>query len=200
MRGNVLILSEDATFARMLELELVAMQFSVAVNTAPAARKSDLILVDLDSASVPEKAGDGTRIVGFTRLFDVSGLDASRRCSLILHRPFQMRILREEVELLDITAQEREQQKGNILKIVLDGNTLTIGEKELSLRPKEAAIMSYLIANRGATVSREALSGIVGESSTNKTDVHICYLRRKIATVSERPIIKTVRGKGYKID
>ena len=202
MRGNILILSEDAVFARMLELELAAMHFSVVVNSAPTQRKNDLILVDLDSVSVPQKAGDGARIVGFTRLFDVSGLDASRRCSMILHRPFQMRILREEVALLNVTTQERERPKGekSNLEVILDGNTLTIDDKQLTLRPKEVAVMSCLLANRGATVPREELSSIIGESSTNKTDVHICYLRRKIATVTERSVIKTVRGRGYKID
>ncbi len=202
MRGNILILSEDAVFARMLELELAAMHFSVVVNSAPTQRKNDLILVDLDSVSVPQKAGDGARIVGFTRLFDVSGLDASRRCSMILHRPFQMRILREEVALLNVTTQERERPKRekSDLEIILDGNTLTIDDKQLTLRPKEAAVMSCLLANRGTTVPREELSSIIGESSTNKTDVHICYLRRKIATVTERSVIKTVRGRGYKID
>lgn len=200
MRGNVLILSQDAIFARMLELELEAMHFSVAVNSAPAGRQNDLILVDLDSASIPRKVGEA-RIVGFTRHFEVSALDAERRCSMILHRPFQMRVLREEVALLDATAEEREGQKGaENLEITLKGNILTLGEKALTLRPKESAVMSCLLANRGTAVSREQLSAIIGESETNKTDVHVCYLRRKIATHTDRPIIKTVRGKGYKID
>jgi hypothetical protein len=200
MRGNVLILSQDAIFARMLELELEAMHFSVALNSAPAGRQNDLILVDLDSASIPRKVGDA-RIVGFTRHFDVSLLDAERRCSMILHRPFQMRVLREEVALLDATAEEREEQKGaENLEITLKGNILTLGEKALTLRPKEATVMQALLVNRGTAVSREQLSAIIGESETNKTDVHVCYLRRKIATHTDRPIIKTVRGKGYKID
>lgn len=202
MRGNILILSEDATFARMLELELEAMHFSVAVNAAPTARENDLILVDLDSASIPQKAGESARIVGFTRHFEVSQLDAERRCSMILHRPFQMRVLREEVALLDATAQEREQRKENKndLEIVLNGNVLTLGQVTLTLRPKETAVMSALLSRRGATVSREELSSLIGESSANKTDVYVCYLRRKVSAVTERPIIKTIRGKGYKID
>ncbi len=202
MRGNILILSEDATFARMLELELEAMHFSVAVNSAPTARQNDLILVDLDSVSIPEKTGDSARIVGFTRHFEVSALDTERRCSMILHRPFQMRILREEVALLNVTTQEREHGKGekNGCEMTLNGNTLTLGKATLTLRPKEAAVMSCLLANRGAVVSREMLATIIGESETNKTDVHVCYLRRKLATVSEKPIIKTVRNQGYRID
>ena len=202
MRGNILILCEDAVFARMLELELEAMQFSVAINSTPTSRENDLILVDLDSASIPQKAGKSTRIVGFTRHFEVSALDAKRRCSMILHRPFQMRVLREEVASIGIDAEEREQGRGdqNTLAISLEGNVLTLGEVTLTLRPKEATVMSALLAKRGAAVSREKLSSLLGESSTNKTDVHVCYLRRKIATVTDRPIIKTVRGKGYIID
>ena len=202
MRGNILILSEDAVFARMLELELEAMQFSVAINSSPTSRENDLILVDLDSATIPQKVGRSARIVGFTRHFDVSRLDAERRCSMILHRPFQMRVLREEVALLDTTAQERAcvKDKKRNLEIALEGNILTLGEAAVSLRPKETAVVSALLANRGEPVSREALSKVIGESSANKTDVHVCYLRRKIATVTERQIIKTVRGQGYKID
>ena len=200
MRGNILILSEDAVFARMLELELEAMRFSVQINSIANGRQNDIILVDLDSASIPQKMGDGARIVGFTRHFEVSSLDAERRCSMILHRPFQMRLLREEVALLDI-AEEREEQRGTENpEITLNGNTLTLGEKVVTLRPKEAKVMSCLLANRGTAVSREMLSNLIGESSTNKTDVHVCYLRRKIATVSEKSIIKTVRNQGYKIN
>ena len=201
MRGNILILSQDATFARMLELELVAMQFSVAVNSAPTGRQNDLVLVDLDSASIPKKVGESARIVGFTRRFEVSALDAERRCSMILHRPFQMRVLREEVSLIDATAEEREHKKGQAsTEMTLEGNTLTLDGTALTLRPKEAAVMSLLLANRTGAVTRETLAELIGESETNKTDVHICYLRRKIATVTDRPIIKTVRGKGYTID
>lgn len=202
MRGNILILCEDATFARLLELELAAMQFSVFVNSAPTARAFDVILVDLDSASIPQKAGKDVRMIGFTRHFEVSALDAERRCSMILHRPFQMRVLREEVATVNTNAQAEEERKAEkgAPEISLNGNLLMLEGIALTLRQKEAKVMSVLLANRKTTVSREALSQIIGESSTNKTDVYVCYLRRKIATVTDRPIIKTVRGKGYIID
>ena len=202
MRGNILILSEDAVFVRMLELELEAMQFSVEINSSPTSRENDLILVDLDSAAIPRKAGRDARIVGFTRRFEVSGLDAERRCSMILHRPFQMRVLREEVALLNANTQEREpvKEEKRGIEIALEGNILILGGETLVLRSKEMAVVSALLAKRGEPVSREELSKRIGESSTNKTDVYVCYLRRKIATVTERQIIKTVRGQGYKID
>ena len=138
MRGNILILSEDAVFVRMLELELEAMQFSVEINSSPTSRENDLILVDLDSAAIPRKAGRDARIVGFTRRFEVSGLDAERRCSMILHRPFQMRVLREEVALLNANTQEREpvKEEKRGIEIALEGNILILGGETLVLRSK----------------------------------------------------------------
>ena len=202
MSGNILILSKDSVFARMLELELKTMRFSVAVNASPTERHNHLILVDLDSATIPSKTGEGTRIIGFTRRFEVSGLDARRRCSMILHRPFQMHILREEVAHLSAAVDEREGNKvqQNAPTLKLSGNVLTCGEAELTLRPKEVAVISYLLENRGKPVSREELATRIGESTANKADVYVCYLRRKLATVTALPLIKTVRGKGYKID
>ena len=202
MRGNILILSEDAVFARMLELELVMMRFSVQIDPAPAAvRQADLILVDLDTASIPDKTAEGARIVGFTKRFEVSQIDAGRRCSMILHRPFEMRILREEVSLLDANAGEKENIKSHKKTgaLVLNGNTLSFGEDTVILRPKEAAVMTCLISNRSKAVSREEICSVIGESSANKADVYICYLRRKLATLTDLPVIRTVRGKGYKI-
>ena len=202
MRGNILILSEDAVFARMLELELAAMQFSVAINSSPASRANDLILVDLDSSTIPQKAKNDARIIGFTRHFEVSSLDAERRCSMILHRPFQMRILREEVANLNTSVQEKTTNTAarKDLSIHLEGDLLKVDDATLTLRPKEAVVMAALLNKRGKPVSREALSLLIGESSTNKTDVHICYLRRKLSMVTDRQIIKTVRGQGYQID
>lgn len=202
MSGNILILSKDSVFARMLELELKTMRFSVAVNASPTERHNRLILVDLDSAAIPSKTWEGTRIIGFTRRFEVSGLDARRRCSMILHRPFQMHILREEVAHLSAAVDEREESKiqQNAPTLKLSGNVLTCGEAELTLRPKEVAVISYLLENRGKPVSREELATRIGESTANKADVYVCYLRRKLATATALPLIKTVRGKGYKID
>jgi DNA-binding response OmpR family regulator len=38
-----------------------------------------------------------------------------------------------------------------------------------------------------------------GDSLTNLVDVYINYLRRKIDSGSDRPLIRTVRGVGYQV-
>jgi len=49
----------------------------------------------------------------------------------------------------------------------------------------------------GEPVSRERIAEGIGESSANKVDVYICYLRRKLEQVTGLRVIRTVRGKGY---
>ena len=50
MRHEVLILSQDDVFARMLQLELLAMGISVQISAQPVAgEEAELVLLDLDS-------------------------------------------------------------------------------------------------------------------------------------------------------
>ena len=69
----------------------------------------------------------------------------------------------------------------------------------MELRPKEFDLLAFLIQNRGAVLSRDALLesvwGYDYAGGTRTVDVHVAQLRRKLA----RPeLIRTVRGAGYK--
>lgn len=73
----------------------------------------------------------------------------------------------------------------------------------IELSPKEYALLEYLLRNPGHPVSRgdiiEQVWRMDGSALTNVVDVYINYLRRKIDSGSERPLIRTVRGVGYQI-
>ena len=92
MNESLLILSEDAVFSRMLELEFRMQRISVrALRRAEEGSTARVILVDLDTALPPSDC-DG-RVIGFTRSFSILASDPERRCSMILHRPFSMELL-----------------------------------------------------------------------------------------------------------
>ena len=197
-----MILSEDAVFARMLELEFCMMELSVCVRSDWQAHlNAEIVLVDLDSISLLQVETESAQIIGFTKLFDVSQLDPDRKCSMILHRPFEMRLLREEIEML--LGDEAPMRKrlthtiGTAPSLQLNGQELWYGEQSISLRNREAQVMELLLAHRANPVSREHICRVIGESSANKADVYVCLLRQKLATLSEKQLIKTVRGKGY---
>ena len=75
------------------------------------------------------------------------------------------------------------------------------GEKEVSLTPKEYALLEYLLRNVNRPLSRATLMehvwGIRFDPGTNVVDVFINSLRNKIDP--ERELIQTVRGVGYMI-
>ncbi|HKM65569.1 MAG TPA: response regulator transcription factor [Candidatus Acidoferrum sp.] len=77
------------------------------------------------------------------------------------------------------------------------------GGRAIDLSPKEYALLEFLLRNPGHPVTRasiiEEVWRIHGDSITNVVDVYINYLRRKIDTGADRPLIRTVRGVGYQI-
>jgi DNA-binding response OmpR family regulator len=88
----------------------------------------------------------------------------------------------------------------------LDAPTRTAvrGERRIALTAKEYALLEYLMQMAGTVVTREELLSNVWnltfDPGTKVIDVHIRFLRRKIDDGEAVPLIRTVRGFGYKID
>ncbi|TAN38463.1 MAG: response regulator transcription factor [Nitrospirae bacterium] len=89
------------------------------------------------------------------------------------------------------------------LRIDTIGHKVYSGEDEVPLRPKEYAVLIYLLKNKGKVISRaQMLSDIWGydfNPNTNFVDVHIKSLREKLAQHAATNIILSVRGVGYTI-
>lgn len=75
--------------------------------------------------------------------------------------------------------------------------------RAIELSPKEYALLEFLLRNPGRPVTRasiiEKVWRIHGGSITNVVDVYINYLRRKVDSGADRPLIRTIRGVGYQI-
>jgi DNA-binding response OmpR family regulator len=75
--------------------------------------------------------------------------------------------------------------------------------RAVELSPKEYALLEFLLRNPGRPVARAAIIEEVwrihGDSITNVVDVYINYLRRKIDSGADHPLIRTIRGVGYQI-
>ena len=200
MQTQVMILSSDAVFARMLAIEFELLRLRV-VCAAEAEEEmtAEVVLLDLDSA-MPPKSGAYRHMIGFTKRSATVGDASGRLCSLVLRRPFETRLLCDEVmSLLGEASRQGAQEVAKPLEGNRSSHAVRLPDgREVTLSPKEYAVFSLLLANRSKTVSRERIAAQIGESSSNKADVYICYLRKKIETASHRMIV-TVHGAGYRL-
>ncbi len=78
------------------------------------------------------------------------------------------------------------------------------GEDTIHLTPKEAALLSLLVARAGEVVTRGEIMRTIWNTDyvkdTRTLEVHVCWLRKKIEPVPQHPVyLQTVRGQGYRL-
>lgn len=77
------------------------------------------------------------------------------------------------------------------------------GEVEISLTPREFAVLEFLLRNSGDVVTKPQIMQSVWDEhfdgDANIVEVYIRYLRKKIDIPFGRRSIQTVRGVGYRI-
>lgn len=108
-----------------------------------------------------------------------------------------------------VTAAESAARFGDRGALRLAGRVLSGPAGARALSAQQAEILRMLLANRGATVTRDALFyAIWGRPPGRRSravDMHVTALRRHLAAVAAPapaagPPIATVRGRGYRLD
>ena len=80
--------------------------------------------------------------------------------------------------------------------------TVTVGEVQVDLPPKQYALLKYLLENKDRVLERELLLtriwGYDYEGEARAVDTHIRRLRDKLGSAAD--MIKTVIKSGYKLE
>ncbi len=123
-----------------------------------------------------------------------------------LSKPFSFEELHARLEALMRRPGEVNEDKVLVcgdLELDLDRRTARRGGRSLDLKPREFEMLAFLMRRQGKVVTRgmllEGLWDFQGEPQTNLIEVHISRLRRKIDGADEPPLIRTVRGLGYRL-
>lgn len=125
-----------------------------------------------------------------------------------LTKPFAMEEFLARVNAL---LRRRDRRFDEALQLAVADLTLDLVRHEASragrvieLTAKEFALLEYLMRHPGQALSRTQIVDSVWrydmEALSNVVDIYIHYLRDKIDQGFGRPLIKTVRGVGYKIE
>jgi two-component system copper resistance phosphate regulon response regulator CusR len=130
----------------------------------------------------------------------VTGLDNGGDDYMV--KPFALAELSARLRALLRRGKPREIRL-NVADLVMDivRRTVTRGGRRIDLRPKEYALLEYLMRNSDRPVTRsliiEHVWDIHFDSISNVVEVHINSLRHKIDREFSPPLIHTVRGVGY---
>jgi DNA-binding response OmpR family regulator len=90
------------------------------------------------------------------------------------------------------------------IHVNLTNRTVFNGEEEIQLTPREYQLLDLLIRNKGQVLSRDIIYdriwGYDAEVSMKTIDATVKLLRKKLNLSSEKDVIQSVRGVGYKLE
>lgn len=119
-----------------------------------------------------------------------------------IKKPFHFDELLERIKV-QLRPKSGEHSVFELGEITLNTETYQVhkGDQEISLTPKEFALLEYLIRNKGKVCRRtriiESVWDIHFEYNTGVIDVYINALRKKLMLSDKENYIQTVRGVGY---
>lgn len=217
---TILVVEDDVTIARFVELELQHAGFDVlraddgtAAIELVTQQEISLVILDLmlpgidglDVARYIRKRGLDLPILMLTARAEthdvVSGFEAG--ADDYLRKPFEIPELLSRVRAL------LKRTSSTSVPTVTEASGITVdterrlalqGGEPLDLTAKEFDLLSYLVMNAGRVIARdeilEAVWGAQRSTDSNVIEVFVCHIRNKIGDADNR-IIQTIRGVGY---
>lgn len=221
---SILVVEDDATVRDTLALNLRAEEYEVltAADGEDGLRQArelepDLVVLDV---MLPEL--DGLTVCRVLRresqvpiiLLTARGMETDKIIGLetgaddYIVKPFSLGEFLARVRAAlrrGRAARPENQLEAGDLRLDLIGRRAYLRDQELQLAPREFELLSTLIRNKGAVLTRDLLlasvwgENYVGDERT--VDVHIRWLRQKIEQDPSDPQhIVTVRGVGYRFE
>jgi two-component system response regulator ArlR len=218
--AKIVIIEDDATIARFVELELLHAGYDVSkfgdgesALSAIGELQPDLVLLDVmlpgaDGIAVARsirEMGLAVPILMLTARSEtqdvVMGFDAG--ADDYLRKPFEIPELLSRVRaLLKRTEQDRPGAQYKAANVEIDPSSrgVLVDGKPVNFTAKEYDLLAFLVANAGRVISRDEILETVWsgqhESDSNVIEVFVCHLRTKIGD-KDNQVIRTIRGVGY---
>ena len=215
---RVLVVEDDRSIARLLQLELEHSSLSVqcaydgpegldaAAEFEPAVVILDIMLPGLDGVGVLKRLrerGNGVPVVMLTARDAVPDKVHSLRLGAddYLTKPFSVEELLARLGAVLRRVEGDEMLRVADLEVDTASREVRRGERRIELTAREYELLEFMARNPRRVLSRSLLlSRVWGQESgveTNVVDVYVGYVRRKVDAAGETPLIRTVRGAGY---
>jgi len=221
--AKVLTIEDDAVTAREIVTELQSRgnQVDWVDNGAAGLKRAsggeydaitlDRMLPGLDGLAVVtalREAGVQTPVLMISALSDVDERVRGLRAGGddYLTKPFAPDEMVARIEVL--LRRQRTTERETLLRVAdleldLIARSARRGPHALELLPIEFRLLEFLVRNSDQVLTRtmifEAVWGYHFDPGTNIIDVHIGRLRKKVDPPGVVPLIRTVRGSGYRL-
>lgn len=222
-KERILLVEDDQEVAALVDAWLKRENFEVVyVDSAEAAlellqsEKFDAIIMDwilpsqngIDACKVYRQQGGTTPTLMLTTLTHADDVEASldAGCDDYLRKPFELRELSARLRALLRRPQEFNTFELKAREITLEtkGHKVFKNGEEVSLLPKEFALLRFLMLNKGIVFSPEELLDNVWASdamtSPASIRLYVMRLRKKIDVVGKPSLISNIHGVGYRFE
>ena len=131
----------------------------------------------------------------------VKGLDLGANDYLV--KPFDFDELLARIRAMTRSKAGNAHSLFTLADLTLDPatHTVTRAGQQISLLPKEFAILEYMMRNQGIVLTREQLENQIWNyeysGSSNNMDVYISRLRKKLDAGHDVKLLHTIRGVGW---
>ena len=173
-------------------IDLVILDIMMPVMDGVAACQAIREFSDVPILIVTAKSDEESEVLGF-----VCGADE------YISKPLKFPIFMARVRaLLKRSGAGKGKIEVNGIEIDPDAHTVKIDGSEINLTPREFELLLYIAQNKNVALSRQQILSSVwnfdyyGDART--VDTHIKNLRMKLG--EKGSILKTVRGRGYKLE
>ena len=180
------------SMASLLSLEAERMGVTYKVTSAPIKNASVYIA---DTTLGNEKRLDKERTVAINA--------EQGEFRYVLQWPFLLSELRNLVSTLLVSGAPNKSccnsninEKSTDISVDSKRRCVSVGGREVLLSPMEYLIFDALLRRRGEVLTYEELDTISNSGQSNKVNVHVCALRKKLECDGTK-IIYSVRKKGY---
>ena len=218
---KVLLIEDDVKLLQNIKMGLKQQGFRV--DTAKDGEeglylaqnnKYDVLIVDwmlpklsgLDLIKQLRKEGNRTPVLILTAKSDIEDkVEGLQVADDYLTKPFDFAELIARLKALYRRSQNIDDNVLKIADLELNPETkeVKVGGKYIDLTAKQFELLKYLMVNKNKIVSPEMIANNLWEMddeiNSNVINVYLSHIRKKVDKNRKRPLIKTIRGMGFKI-